>query len=375
MRTTKRILIIFTSVMLILLWPEYDYVKTSVPASGESAFAASALEEGDEEGEGGDVIDEPVTLPAIKRATAPKNARAAIAMDAVNGDVYCSKNSNTSIPVASVSKLMTMWLVLEKIGKGADPNKKIKINSTKIEKLSRSRICGGYVLRHDKYFTVNELIWLTMLQSSNAAATRLGVWVSGSNKAFIAKMNKEAKKLGLNNSTFSSASGLDNYDLKNFGLVVCGGKSGTNRMSAMDIAKLTRKLLEKHPEILKYSSAPSKKVKGKWIINTNRLLTVSSLKNSAKSLKIDGLKTGYTSWAGNCLATTGKPSKKHRIITVVLNDRNCFADTITLMKSVYAKNQERLADKPIVKPPVDPGSEDSNAATYINKSGITLPAG
>jgi len=292
-----------------------------------------------------DPIPEPIiTPPAIKKVSVPSRVKAAIAIDPATGEIYASKNANTALPVASVSKLMTVWLAFEKINKGASIKQKVRIKSRKIEKMSRSGLYGGSVLHYGKTYTVEDLIKLTVIESSNAASIQLGIWVAGSNKAFINKMNKEAKKLGLKKSSFTSACGLNNFDMKKYGLVVRGGKDGTNKMSAKDIAILAGMLMDKYPKVLKYSSSTKAKVKGKKLKNTNQIITNGKIKKKARALKVDGLKTGTTRRAGPCFASTCKPKGKKRIVTVILNDSYRFTDTVDLMNKIYAKNSKRLSE-------------------------------
>jgi D-alanyl-D-alanine carboxypeptidase (penicillin-binding protein 5/6) len=292
-------------------------------------------------------------MPPIVSVKAPVKAKAEITIDAVTGNVLSSKNAYQSLPVASISKLMTVWLVMEKIGSGKGSLKsKVKIKSKGVEKLSRHWQCGGYVLKRGQTYTVEQLLKLALIPSSNAASVQLGIWVSGSNKAFIKKMNKEAKKLDLTKSSFTSACGLNNADMKLFGLVVSGGKSGTNKMSAYDVATLSNMLITKYPAILKTSSTSAAKIKNKWIGSTNKLLTNADLKKKAKTYQIDGLKTGSTRRAGSCLTATGKPKGMHRIITVILNDPDKFEDAYTLFKNIYKKNPVVLSETPF--PPKEP---------------------
>jgi D-alanyl-D-alanine carboxypeptidase (penicillin-binding protein 5/6) len=341
--TTGRFRIVIAAVTAVCLLWAMPVSAAFVESHPENIAAVAA-----DTGIGGGVVPAPVTFKA------PARAKAMIAMDAATGDIYVNKNIKKSLPVASVSKIMTVWLVMEKIksGKGS-LNSKVKIKSKKIEKLSRNWLCGGYVLKRGATFTVKELLHLTLIDSSNAAAVQLGIWVSGSNKAFIKKMNSEAAKRGLTASSFTSACGLNNVDMKLFGLVVRGGASGANLMSAYDVAKLSQLIIKTHPGVLKISGLASAKVKGTKIINSNKFFKDSQLRAKSKSLKIDGLKTGYIKRSGVCLAATGKPEGMHRIITVTLNDPYCSQDSYDILTKIYAKNKVRLSDKPFL-----PADED-----------------
>lgn len=314
--------------------------------TGSASVSSSEVYAGDTEDAEEAITVEPLPppLPVPVKIKAPSKAKAAIAIDAETGDIYSSKKANTSLPVASVSKIMTVWLVMEKIDSGdGSLDSKVKIKNKKIENLSRGSGTGGYILKKGNTYTVKQLLQLTLISSSNAAAIQLGMWVSGSNKAFIREMNAEAKNLHLTKSSFTSACGLNNSDMSIFGLKVRGGKSGTNMMSAADVAELSRLLVEKYPDVLTTSSIKSVKVKGKKISSTNKLLTGNALSKKAKAYKIDGLKTGYTKRAGSCLVATAMPDGKHRTITVILNDSDKFEDAYNLIKNIYKKNKIRTA--------------------------------
>jgi D-alanyl-D-alanine carboxypeptidase len=370
------IIAILTTSCLLLTAPVasvYAYNPERDTAGQDESSESNVANDAGAEPDSGDPDDpaEPgaaVTLPALRLpkpvlVKAPSKAKAAVAIDAETGDVFSNKNKDKPLPVASVSKIMTVWLVMEKINAGNGSLKsKLKIRNKSSEKLSRDPVCGGYVLKRGQTFTVSELLHLTIICSSNAAATQLGIWVGGSNKAFIKKMNKEADRLGLTKSSFTSACGLNNYDTKKFGLKVTGGASGTNLMSAYDVANLARVLIAKYPNVLSVSGIPAVKIKGKWIGSTNKLLTDSALRKKAKPYRIDGLKTGTTRRAGSCLVATGNPNDKHRIITVLLNDSNKFEDTYTLIKGIYDKNILRLDDDPF--PFVHDAHSDPEAKRY-----------
>jgi len=155
-------------------------------------------------------------------------------------------------------------------------------------------------------------------------------------------MNKEAKSLGLTKSSFTSACGLDNYDMGRLGLKVTGNKKATNMMSARDLARLSQKLIAEYPQALNYSKTVSIKIKVKKITTTNKILKDKKLIKKAKTLNIDGLKTGSTKSAGYCLVATGQAKGKHRLISVILDDDYRSADTVDLLLKVYKSNPVRL---------------------------------
>lgn len=271
----------------------------------------------------------------LKKGKAPfvlSKAKAAVAMDANTGKVVWGKHANTARPIASVSKLMTLYLTLKKIdGKSSNWNHKIKIKSRGLVSMSRSAACGGFHFKLNHKYTVRQLYYAAFLDSSNNAAIALGQWVSGSNPKFIRKMNAQAKAWKLGRAHFVSASGLENSDLRGYGYAY--GKANANKVSAKDVALIARHLIRSYPRVLKDGKIKSMKVNGQTCHNYNNLL--KGRKYYRASLKVDGLKTGYTPLAGYCFVGTGQKSGKHRVITVVLHDENEFTETRSLMNHAY----------------------------------------
>jgi len=271
----------------------------------------------------------------LKKGKAPfvlNKAKAAVAMDAKTGKVVWSKHANTARPIASVSKIMTLYLTLKKVdGKSSNWNKKIKIKSKGLVRMSRTSAYGGFHFKLNHSYTVKQLYDAAFLDSSNNSAIALGQWVAGSNGKFIKKMNAQAKAWKLGHAHFVSASGLENSDLRQFGYKY--GSANANKVSAKDVALMARHLMTDFPRVLKDGKVGSKRVNGQLCYNYNNML--KGRKYYQASLKVDGLKTGYTPLAGYCFVGTGQKSGKHRVITVVLHDENEFSETRSLMNHVY----------------------------------------
>ncbi|BAN07445.1 D-alanyl-D-alanine carboxypeptidase dacA [Levilactobacillus brevis KB290] len=275
-----------------------------------------------------------VTAPVQAHAATFKlaKAKAAVAMNADTGKVVWSKAGNTARPIASVSKIMTLYLTLAKVnGKQSNWNHKVKITSRGLVSMSRSAACGGFKFKLGHKYTVKQLYDAAFLDSSNNAAIALGQWVSGSNAKFIKKMNAQAKAWKLGKAHFVSASGLENSDLQYYGYRY--GTANANMVSAKDVALIARHLITDYPRVLTDGQAGSKKVDGQLCYNYNNLL--AGRKYYQASLNVDGLKTGYTPLAGYCFVGTGQMVGKHRIITVVLHDEDEFTETRSLMNYAY----------------------------------------
>jgi D-alanyl-D-alanine carboxypeptidase len=266
----------------------------------------------------------------------PKKARAVLAIDATSGRVLYKKNITKAYSVASVAKLMTALMVREKVAlKGYSWKSKVRVTSSALVKMSKSyTFGGGFKFKKNKTYTVDELYKLALVESNNAAAIQLGIWVSGSNTKFIRAMNTRAKELGMKHTKFVSASGLDNDDLIRFGLRVKGtAKNAKNKLSAEDVGILARYYLRLYPDVTKVTGKAKLKVRGKTVRSTNALLPGKAYYRA--SLKIDGLKTGTTNSAGACLVATARPTGRRRIITVILSDARRFPDTRNLIQSCY----------------------------------------
>ncbi|AEV94496.1 D-alanyl-D-alanine carboxypeptidase family protein [Pediococcus claussenii] len=274
---------------------------------------------------------------ASGRASFDIKAPDAIAMDDQNGKVLYSKNGNTNVPVASMIKILTVYMTFQKIAnhKGSW-NNTIKVPEN-LAKMSVDQTCGGFELKAGNSYKISDLYQAAMIDSSNAATTLLGIWVSGSNTNHIKAMRSLVASWGIKDSYLISASGLDNTDLSKFSTVFPGsGSHDQNLVSVNGIAVIARHLINEYPQVLQVSSKNSAKVAGQTIDNVNTTLPGRRFNNP--SLHIDGLKNGYTDRAGYCFVGTGHVPGKHRLITVVVNDESMSTDTNALMKHVYSEN-------------------------------------
>jgi D-alanyl-D-alanine carboxypeptidase (penicillin-binding protein 5/6) len=184
---------------------------------------------------------------------------------------------------------------------------------------------------------VKDLYTLALVESSNAAITALGIKVAGSNDKFLDMMNTKAKEIGMESSNFISVSGLDNKSLKQFGLQVPGTSSKAGNVStAKDVGKLAAALIAAYPDVLDTTSIIQTDIRGKKVETTNQMLPGEKFYD--KTLAVDGLKTGYTSAAGYCLAATSAIPGRHRVLVVILgapSSKARFKGTGRLLHSIY----------------------------------------
>lgn len=244
------------------------------------------------------------------------HAKADFLMNLTTGEVYYEKNADDVRAPASLTKLMTVYMVYEALERGEIT----KDTQVWISKYTQrvSAMGSSIPLYYGNHYSVDELLQAVMTVSANNAACALGELLSGSESAFAANMTAESNKLGLN-MKFYDASGLN-----------C-----QNRVTARTMADLATLLIIKHPDILNYSSRSSINFRGKTYCATNRLLPGRGFTYS----NTDGLKTGTTGTAGRCLVATSK-CNGNRLLTVVLgasSDRGRYTDTINMLNYGFSR--------------------------------------
>jgi len=257
-------------------------------------------------------------IPLTVFASAPSlNAKAYIVVDADTGEILFEKNSDDVLVPASMTKLMTLYLTLEKVN-----NNKIKwSDEAKISeysnKISRVSSLSSYQLPTGSIYSIEDLYFGAAINSSNASAIALSEYIAGDETGFIALMNDKARNFGLTDTKFVNSSGLNNSDL--YGFHPRGtGKNEDTKISARSMATVAYRLVNDYPEIINTSSLVQKTLKegqpGEITIrSTNRLLP--SRDYAFEGAK--GLKTGYIYNAGYCFAGYAeRPSG--RVISVVM---------------------------------------------------------
>jgi len=249
------------------------------------------------------------------------NADGAILVDGKTGRVLYEKNADTPLGVASMTKMMTEYLLLEAVEKGKVKWDQKYTPSDLVYKISQPTDLSNVPLRQDTQYTVQELYQAMAIYSANGATIALAEIIGGSETNFVKMMNAEAKKLGLQHTKFVNSTGLNNRDYKGMEPQI-GGPDDENVMSSRDVATLAFHLINEHPEMLKTSSTPEKVFREGTtdrIVMKNWNWMLPSLVYGYKG--VDGLKTGTTDFAGYCF--TGTASRNgERVITVVQNAKN-----------------------------------------------------
>nr|WP_221638013.1 D-alanyl-D-alanine carboxypeptidase PBPD1 [Listeria seeligeri] len=245
------------------------------------------------------------------------NANAAIAIEESTGKILYSKDADKLMGIASMTKMMDEYLLLEAINDGKLKwDDKVTI-SEYAYKVSQDTSLSNVPLRLGEEYTVQELYEAMAIYSANGAAIAISEKIAGSEKEFVAMMNKKAEELKLGEHQFVNATGLNNEDLK--GGQQVGGPKDENKMTARGMAKLAKHLIDDYPEVLKTASTTKKEFRkgtSDQIDMTNWNWLLPGLIYGRKG--VDGLKTGTTDYAGMCLTATAVQDGM-RVITVVLH--------------------------------------------------------
>ena len=254
-----------------------------------------------------------ISIPLVKAEEtedlAP-NAKSAIMIEASTGEILFQKNKDEKLAPASMTKMMSMLLIMEEIENGNLKWNEMITTSEKASSMGGSQI----VLKVGEKMTVEDLLKGVAIASGNDAVVALAERVSGSEEQFVKRMNIRAKDLGLKNTNFINATGLT---------------ADNHYSSAYDMSLIAKELV-KHEKILEFTSTYEdylrKDTKSPfWLVNTNRLVRFKE--------GVDGLKTGFTDEAGYCLTATMKKDNM-RLITVVMKEENTSkrsADTTKML--------------------------------------------
>lgn len=297
-----------------------------------------------------------VQKPANAAINIDVNAKAAILVDAETGKILYEKNAETVLGIASMTKMMTEYLLLEAVKEGKVKWDQEYTVSQQLSTMSHDDGLSNVYLRVEGTYTVADLYAAMAIESANAATIAIAEVVAGTEANFVTLMNEKAAELGLEKYKFVNASGLNNSDLKKHFPDVVGGDEEENVMSARDVAKLAYHLIKDFPEVLNTSSIPEKKfaegTEDEFLMdNWNWML--EGYRNIAERYPnyqqftyegLDGLKTGSTSFAGYCF--TGTASRNgQRFITVVMDTNSLserFIETRKLMDFAFNNfsNQE-----------------------------------
>ena len=227
-----------------------------------------------------------------------KNAKSTILIESSTGEIIYERNADEKLAPASMTKMMSLILIMEAIENG-----NIKLDQIVTVSENASKMGGSQIyLEANEKMSVDDLLKGICMASANDAVVALAETIYGSESEFVNEMNKKSKKLGLTNTNFMNATGLDEEN---------------HYSSARDMALIARELI-KHDKVLDYSSRYEDYLRENtnkkfWLVNTNKLIKTYE--------GMDGLKTGYTESAGYCLTATAKRNNM-RLIGVVMKEES-----------------------------------------------------
>lgn len=304
-------------------------VLLAVVIFGASAVSAGALGEGD------------ISAPA------------AVLMDADTGKILYEKNAHEQRACASITKVMTLTLVMEAVDSG-----KIHMDDVVTASAHAASMGGSDIwLEEGEQMTVDDMIKATAVASANDAAVALAEFICGTEDDFVAAMNEKAKALGMDDTTFMNCNGLDEEG---------------HITSAYDVAVMSRELI-KHEKIFDYTNIWLDNLRGgeTQIVNTNKLLRSYD--------GITGLKTGTTGEAGACISATAERNGLSLIGVVLGADsgKERFRDAATLLDYGFAnfESKELGLEEELAPITVEGGMEDEVSISCEGVTGLTVPKG
>ena len=302
-------------------------------------------------------------------------AKHAIAVEANSGKILYEKDATQPVEIASISKLLTVYLVYEALEQGKiSLSTPVEISDYPYQLTTNS--AASNVPMEARNYTVEELLEATLVSSANSAAIALAEKIAGSEKDFVDMMKDKLQEWGIQDATLVNTTGLNNETL---GTNIYPGskKDDENKLSAYDVAVVARNLILKYPQVLEITKKPSSTFAGMTIYSTNYMLEGMPAYRGG----VDGLKTGTTDKAGASFVGT-TVEKGMRIITVVLNadnqDTNPYA-RFTATSSILDYISSNFSLQTIVKQgesyedsksPVLDGKEDT--VTAVAKEDIKI---
>lgn len=280
---------------------------------------------------------------------------AAILVDEDSGTVLYEKNADARRPIASITKVMTLLLTFEALEAG-----KISLDDFVPVSENAYHMGGSQIwLEPGEEMTLNDMLKAICISSANDAAVAVAEYIGGSEPAFAEMMNARAAELGMTNTHFVNACGLDEPE---------------HLSTARDVAVMSREMLLHHTEVRDYCSIWMDTLRGgaTQLVNTNKLLKSYS--------GITGLKTGTTGKAGVCISASAERDGL-RLIAVVLgaaSGKERFQAASTLLDYGFSHFESAAAELPADAPlslPVERGTAESVALTYTAPERCLMPKG
>ena len=283
-------------------------------------------------------------------------AKSAVLMDVATGQLLYEQDAHTPLAPASVTKVMTMLLIMEAIDAG-----RISWDDTVTTSEAAAAKGGSQVfLKVGEGMTVTDMVKSIAVSSANDCACAMAEHIAGSESAFVELMNKRAKELGMNDTHFVNCTGLDD-----------SADAKDHKTSAHDIALMSRELLKNHPDIKKFTTIWMDTVRdGAFgLSNTNKLVRFYP--------GATGLKTGFTSQAGYCLSASAL-REDMELVAVVMgceSSKDRFAACKSLLDHGFAGYALINPQQDALEIPVKLGTADSVSAIPSGLDSVLIDKG
>jgi len=285
-------------------------------------------------------------IPSIKAeelGTFAENSKSAILLEPTTGEIIYEKNAHEKLPPASMTKIMSMLLIMESIDNGIIAWDEMVTVSANASSMGGSQI----LLETGEQMSVEDLFKGIAIASGNDAVVALAEKIAGTEEMFVKMMNDKAKELGLKNTNFKNPHGLD---------------AANHYSTAYDMAMIAKELI-KHEKVLEYTSVYETYLRQNlptkiWLVNTNKLVRFYE--------GVDGLKTGYTSEAGYCLTFTAKKNNM-RLLGVVMGEPDSLVRNEEVKEMLdYGFAQYELETMLSTKSVIDTKEVDKGKQRYVD---------
>ena len=280
-------------------------------------------------------------------------AKSAVLMDVTTGKILYEQDAHTALAPASVTKVMTMLLIMEAIDDG-----RIHWDDPVTTSEAAAAKGGSQVfLKEGETMSVSEMVKAIAVSSANDCACAMAEHLAGSEEGFVALMNARAKELGMNDTNFVNCTGLDDDE-----------NAKDHKTSAYDIAIMSRQLLKNHPDIKKFTTIWMDTVRNGafGLSNTNKLVRFYR--------GATGLKTGFTSKAGYCLSASAM-REDMELVAVVMGcetSKDRFAAAKGLLDSGFAGYALVLPQTEKAEIPVKLGVKDTVTAVPAGEDAVLI---
>lgn len=281
-------------------------------------------------------------------------AKSYILIEPTTGQVLAENNADEKMPPASITKIMTLLLLMERIDSGEISYDDIVTGSEHASSMGGTQIW----LEVGEQMTVRDLLKATAINSANDAAVALAEYMAGTEEAFVNLMNQRAQELGMTSTTFKNASGLD---------------ADGHLSTARDIAIMSAELL-KHPAITEYTSTYMDSLRNgeTELVNTNKLVRFYDGCN--------GIKTGTTDGAGSCLSASAQRDGMNLIAVTMgsATSKERFASARALLDygfATYTLYTPEITEDELAPVPVNNAQKNTVPITLGEKSALVLPKG